>query len=159
MGEMAFNGCEFEFEKRALAAVDPDAKIGGDRRADRRYELRLEVRWKLIRRRRVLDSGEGRTLDLSSGGLLFDAGRPLPVGLNVELAVLWPVLLHNVAPLQLLVTGRVTRSEGNRVAVATSQHEFRTLSTLDDDRPQPFVRKHTPLPKPDVYAAATLKVQ
>jgi hypothetical protein len=156
---MAFKECEFEFEKRALAAVNPEEKIGGDRRGERRYELRLQVRWKLIRRRRVLDSGEGRTLDLSSGGILFDAGRPLPTGLNLELAVVWPVLLHNVAPLQLLVTGRIVRSEGNRVAVMTSQHEFRTLSTLENDSPRPFVRRHTPLPKPDAFMAATLKVQ
>lgn len=156
---MAFKGCEFDFEKRALAAANPEGEIGGDRRAERRYELHLHVRWKLIRRRRVLDSGEGRTLDLSSGGILFDAGRPLTVGLNLELAVVWPVLLHNVAPLQLLVTGRITRCEGDRVAVVTSQHEFRTLSTLENDSPQPFVRRHTPLPKPDAFLAATLKVQ
>jgi hypothetical protein len=156
---MAVNGCEFDFEKGALAAANSEEKIGGDRRAERRYELRLQVRWKLIRRRRVLDSGEGRTLDLSSGGILFDAGRPLPTGLSLELAVVWPVLLHNVAPLQLFVTGRIIRCEGNRVAVTTSQHEFRTLSTLEDDRPQPSVRRQTPLPKPDAYVAATLKVQ
>jgi hypothetical protein len=156
---MAFNGCEFDFEKSASAAANSEEKIGGDRRAERRYELRLQARWKLIRRRRVLDSGEGRTLDISSGGILFDAGRPLPAGLNLELAVVWPVLLHNVAPLQLFVTGRIIRCEGNRVAVTTSQHEFRTLSTLEDDRPQPSVRRHTSLPKPDAYVAATLKVQ
>ena len=67
--------------------------IAGDRRRDKRYELQLDVRWKLIRRRRLLESGEGRTLDVSSGGILFDAGRPLPAGLNVELSVTWPVML------------------------------------------------------------------
>src|SRR5512143_1587303 len=60
--------------------------INGDRRYDRRYGITLEVRWKLVRRRKVLESGVGTTVDLSSGGILFDAGRPLPVGLNVELS-------------------------------------------------------------------------
>ena len=41
--------------------------IAGDRRRDKRYVLELDVRWKLIRRRRLLESGEGRTVDLSSG--------------------------------------------------------------------------------------------
>ena len=35
--------------------------IAGDRRRDKRYVLELDVRWKLIRRRRLLESGEGRT--------------------------------------------------------------------------------------------------
>jgi hypothetical protein len=108
--------------------------IGGDRRDDRRYEIHLELRWKLIRRRRVLDSGVGHTLDLSSGGILFDPGRQLPVGLNVELSIAWPVLLHNVAPLQLLVSGRVVRCASNWAAVAMVQHEFRTSGVPAENR-------------------------
>ena len=67
----------------------PIEAIHGDRRYDRRYGISLELRWKLVRRRRVLDSGVGATIDLSSGGILFDAGRQLPVGLGVELSISW----------------------------------------------------------------------
>ena len=109
-------------------------KIGGERRTDRRYDLGLNVRWKLIRRRRVLDSGTGKTLDVSSGGLLFEADRELPSGLNIELSISWPVLLHNVAPLQLVVLGRVVRSEGNQVGVRMTQHEFRTVGVPAERR-------------------------
>lgn len=108
--------------------------IAGDRRRDKRYETELDLRWKLIRRRRVLESGEGRTLDLSSGGILFDAGRPLPAGLNVELSIAWPVLLHAVAPLQLMVYGKIVRSDGRRTAVRMVQHEFRTAGTAMERR-------------------------
>ena len=104
----------------------PAEGIHGDRRDDRRYGITLDLRWKLVRRRKVLDTGVGSTVDLSSGGVLFDAGRPLPVGLNVELAIAWPVLLHNIAPMQLVVTGRIVRSDGERTAVMVNQHEFRT---------------------------------
>jgi len=103
--------------------------IHGDRRRDRRYEIQLDVRWKLVRRRRVLDTGVGHTIDLSSGGILFDAGRPLPVGLNVELSIGWPVLLRNLAPMQLMVSGRIVRSSPNCTAVVMAQHEFRTSGT------------------------------
>src|SRR5215469_3561268 len=89
--------------------------IAGDRRQDRRYGLQLDLKWKLIRRRRVLDSGTGYTVDLSGGGILFDAGRHLPEGLNVELSVTWPVLLHNVAPMQLVVYGRIKRCNGRLI--------------------------------------------
>ena len=108
--------------------------INGDRRSDRRYGIHLDLKWKLIRRRRVLDSGVGHTVDLSSGGILFDPGRPLPVGLNVELAISWPVLLRNVAPLQLIVAGKIVRGGQNRAAVCMVQHEFRTSGIQADQR-------------------------
>jgi c-di-GMP-binding flagellar brake protein YcgR len=106
--------------------LEADA-IAGDRRQDRRYDIQLELRWKLIRRRRLIESGSGYTMDLSSGGILFDAGRQLPAGLNVELSVSWPVMLQGAAPLQLMVTGKVVRSMGTRAAIRMTQHEFRTI--------------------------------
>ena len=108
--------------------------IGGDRRHDRRYGINLDLRWKLIRRRRVLDTGTGRTLDLSSGGIRFDPGRPLPVGLNVELSIAWPVLLRNEASMQLIVSGRIVRAGQNGTAVCMVQHEFRTTGNVPDSR-------------------------
>ena len=114
--------------------VEKVDSIGGDRRQDRRYRIHLELRWKLIRRRRVLDTGVGQTVDLSSGGILFDPGRQLPVGLNVELAIQWPVLLRNEAPMQLIVSGRIVRAGQARTAVAMVQHEFRTSGTQAEPR-------------------------
>ncbi len=108
--------------------------IAGERRGDNRYDLRLDLRWKLMRRRKVVDQGTGRTMDLSSGGVLFETDRPLPVGLQVELHIVWPVLLHNVAPLQLFAFGRIVRSEENRAAVKLAQHEFRTAGIPADHR-------------------------
>ena len=108
--------------------------IGGDRRQDRRYQLQLDLKWKLIRRRRVLDTGTGQTVDVSSGGILFDAGRHLPEGLNVELSISWPVLLHNVAPMQLVATGKIVRCNGRQVAIQTTQHEFRTAGISAEQR-------------------------
>jgi hypothetical protein len=118
--------------------------INGDRREDRRYRIHLDLRWKLIRRRRVLDTGVGQTVDLSSGGILFDAGRQLPVGLNVELAISWPVLLRNEAPMQLIVSGRIVRNVHNRTAVSMFQHEFRTSGSLVDQRPIKGIATHPP---------------
>jgi len=120
--------------------------IAGDRRSDRRYPLMLDLRWKLVRRKRVLDTGTGSTLDLSGGGLRFESNRPLPVGLNLELSVSWPVLLHNVAPMQLVVQGRIVRSEGCRIAMRMTQHEFRTVGVPAShcSAQPPAVRSRTP---------------
>ncbi len=101
--------------------------IAGERRFDRRYPILLDLRWKLIHRKRVLDAGAGSTLDLSGGGIRFECGRTLPKGFNVELAISWPVLLRDLAPMQLVVQGRIVRSEGRRTAIRMIQHEFRTV--------------------------------
>jgi hypothetical protein len=101
--------------------------------------MQLELRWKLIHRRKVQETGAGQTIDMSSGGVLFEAPKPLPVGLNVELSIAWPVLLHNTAAMQLVILGRIVRSDGSRVGLRITQHEFRTLAMTQDSR-NPGVR-------------------
>ncbi len=102
--------------------------IGGERRRDKRYGMQLQLRWKLVRRRRLIDAGTGCTINMSSGGIRFEAGREMPSGLNVELAIAWPVLLLNVAPMQLVITGRILRSGDGWAAIRTVTHEFRTFA-------------------------------
>ena len=105
-----------------------------ERRSDRRYGLSLELRWKLIRRRRVLATGIGTTVDLSSGGILFQTDRPVPNGGNLEVSIAWPARLHNIAPMQLVVSGRVVRGGGGKAAIRVIQHEFRTSrQPIDND--------------------------
>jgi hypothetical protein len=118
--------------------------IGGERRNDRRYDMKLDVRWKLVRRRRLIDSGLGFTLDLSRGGVRFNAGRILPVGLNVELSIAWPALLHNVAAMQLSIQGKIVRSADGWAAIRTMQHEFRTLGVRPEHRQAPPNMGNTP---------------
>lgn len=114
---------ELNGKLRQQAAPD---QISGDRREDRRYPIELELKYKLIRRKRVLETGVGHTIDLSSGGVFFQAEHSLPTGLNAELSITWPVLLHNVAPMRLLVIGKIVRADRTRIAIRTVQHEFRT---------------------------------
>ena len=97
-----------------------------ERRTGRRYEVSLKVRWKIMHRRRLLEAGTGMTLEMSSGGILFKSEQRLPPENTIELAIAWPVLLHNTLPLQLIISGRVLRISGQHVAVRILQHEFRT---------------------------------
>ena len=120
--------------------------IAGERRADRRYPIMLDLRWKLTHRKRVLETGEGTTVDFSSGGIRFEAGRTMPEGFGVELAIRWPVLLHNVAPMQLVVHGRIIWSEGDQIAIRMIQHEFRTLGTSANHCGAPFKAARTDTP-------------
>src|SRR5215469_15701002 len=97
-----------------------------DRREDRRYRLRLNCKWKLVHDNRVVAAGTGATVDLSSGGVLFDAQQQLPHGLDVELAINWPVKLLNIHPMQLVVRGPIVRAHKHMTAIRTRFHEFRT---------------------------------
>lgn len=100
------------------------------RRANRRYWIALDLRWKLKHGHRALTSGTGKTVNLSSAGLLFECDRTLQAGLLLEVSVAWPVLLRNVAPLQLRILGEVVRTTGRRVAVRIQNYEFRTVGIV-----------------------------
>ena len=82
----------------------------------------------------VVESGSGRTHDLSSHGILFEAGRRLSAGRFLELSISWPVLLHDTAPMKLVVSGRVVRSDGTLAAIRMTRHEFYTAGIGPDQR-------------------------
>jgi hypothetical protein len=97
-----------------------------DQRLNRRYPIALEMEYKLLRKGRVERLGLGKTLNVSSGGVLFEANDRLPAGSSIELLMHWPFLLEGVCPLKLVIHGSVVRSDIHGVAVRTKQHEFRT---------------------------------
>jgi hypothetical protein len=72
--------------------------------------------------------------------------------MNVELSINWPVLLHDVAPMQLVVSGRIVRSKDHKVAVRTTQHEFRTVGVRAENRDVPVPGLPILLTCPEVYA-------
>ena len=83
------------------------------------------------RSRTIIATGVGETLNLSSGGVCFEAERPLPDGLMVELFIAWPALLNKAVRMGLRVTGDILRSEGRRIVVRIERYEFRTRGTPD----------------------------
>jgi PilZ domain len=100
-----------------------------ERRGSRRMSIENEVQY------RVLSRGEkgveetqalGKTVNISSSGVLFTTGHLLPLGRRIELAIQWPAQLDNKCPLKLMARGRVVRFEGDRAAIEIMQHEFRT---------------------------------
>jgi hypothetical protein len=117
--------------------VSKEDASGGERRSNRRYGMQLQLRWKLVHRRRALDSGTGWTVNMSSGGIMIETGVYLPAGSNVELSIVWPVLLHEVTPMQLIINGRIVRCSERGAAIRIAAHEFRTLGALPERRPMP----------------------
>jgi len=115
----------------------PVELICGNRRANRRYDIPLELRWKLIRRGKVLEVGTGTTIDLSSSGIMFRAEKSLPAGEKIELSIVWPAHLEGFPPIQLAVSGILVRSAGNRNAIRMITHEFRTVAVAARNTTEP----------------------
>jgi hypothetical protein len=99
-----------------------------DQRAHDRYPICLDLQYKLLRGSRVEQAGTGRTVNISSGGVLFETSDWLPARGSVELALQWPFLLQGVCGLKLVIRGRIVRSDSNGRAIAVRAvfHEFRT---------------------------------
>ena len=96
-----------------------------ERRSSRRYPIQIDLEYSLIRGQRVMGTGQGRTLNFSSDGVLFESDVALPLGTGIELSIQWPVLLRGQVGLALHATGRIVRAEGNRTAVRIDHHDFR----------------------------------
>ena len=107
--------------------------IHGDRRSDRRYDLELDLRY-TYQSRGVTYLGSGRSRDLSGGGMLFTTDAPPPDGQDIELRVAWPFLLQNVCPLELVIRGKVLRTNERGTVVRMRDYEFRTCGSRSFDQ-------------------------
>lgn len=104
----------------ALVRAD---EVSVDLRANRRYPIRLEVEYKLLSEPLT---GFGVTLNVSSGGILFETENRLPDYGSIEMSLKWPFLLDGGCALKLVMRGRIVRSDETSTAVKITQHEFRT---------------------------------
>jgi len=96
-----------------------------ERRRGVRFPIDQPVRYKVISRQSA-ESGCGRTVNLSSTGVLITTEHPLVPGERVELAVAWPARLDHKLALKLVACGRVVRVSDGRAAIVIDRHEFRT---------------------------------
>lgn len=109
-----------------------------ERRAHRRYPFQSDVHFRLCRGLSTLD-GYGRTMNMSSSGILFSSSQRLPRGTWVTLEVGWPVLLDHRKPIKLVTHGKVVRCEDSLIAVRIRNWDFKTcnsFSLLPNPSPQ-----------------------
>lgn len=120
---------------------DPRPSPAVERRAAIRFAIESEMLYKILDHRATApESGEGRTLDISSDGVLFETGQRLRSGKRVEVSVNWPVQLDGGCPLKFVAVGRVVRAEETRAAMHIEQYEFRTrrskeLPPIETEKP------------------------
>lgn len=101
-------------------------KRGDDRRQSDRFPIEREVRYKVLSKRLGDEAGAGKTLNMSSSGVLFTTDQMLIPGKRLELAISWPAQLNNKCALKLVARGRVVRCDRGQAAVEIQQYEFRT---------------------------------
>ena len=101
-------------------------KLQSDRRHSDRFPIERDVRFRVLNKRGGEETGEGKTLNISSSGVLFTSEQLLLPGRRLELAISWPVQLNNQVALKLVARGRVVRFEAGRAAIEIQQYEFRT---------------------------------
>ncbi len=97
-----------------------------ERRASDRFPMDREVRYKVINRKTGEEVGGGKTLNMSSGGVLISTENSLLPGRRLEMTISWPAQLNNTCPLKLVARGRIVRVENGKAAVEIQQYEFRT---------------------------------
>ena len=99
-----------------------------DRRRSDRFAIEREIRYRALNKRGGEEAGEGKTVNMSSSGVLFTSGQILRPGRRIELAISWPAQLNNKCALKLVARGRIVRFENGLAAMEIQQYEFRTQS-------------------------------
>ena len=75
---------------------------------------------------RLAETGSGKIMDISGGGVQFTTEVMLTSGMTIEISMTWPVLLNDSCPMKLMIYGCVVRSNDKSAAVAIERYEFRT---------------------------------
>lgn len=107
------------------AAVKAE-KDKNDRRGADRFPIEREVRFKVLNRKSPDEIGTGKTINMSSNGVLFTTDQYLLPGRRLEISISWPAQLNSKVSLKLVARGRVVRSEEGKAAIEIHQYEFRT---------------------------------
>ena len=97
-----------------------------ERRIKRRFQIEQEVKYKMLYGQRIAETGVGKTMNISSGGVWFSTETMLTTGMPIEISMTWPVLLNDSCPMKLMIYGCVVRSNERGAAVAIERYEFRT---------------------------------
>jgi hypothetical protein len=112
-----------------------------ERRRSERLGIEREVQCRTLNSKAADKTAEpaivGKTVNMSSSGILFTTEQALVPGRRVELSVNWPAQLNSKCALKLVARGRVVRFEDGLVALQILQHEFRTRALAEDEQQIP----------------------
>jgi c-di-GMP-binding flagellar brake protein YcgR len=97
-----------------------------ERRGSSRMNIERDIQYRVLNRGEVDTEARGKTVNISSSGVLFTTKHVLIPGRRVEVSIDWPAQLNNSCALKLVARGRVVRLADDQAALQILQHEFRT---------------------------------
>jgi|SRR5579884_466133 len=100
-----------------------------DRRGADRFPIERDVKYRVLTRKSGEEAGAGKTVNMSSNGVLFTTDHVLLPGRRVEVSISWPAQLNAKVALKLVARGRVVRYEPGMAAIEIQQYEFRTQAS------------------------------
>ena len=98
-----------------------------ERRASIRFSIERSISYRVVGRGPVGASGSGKTVNMSSGGMLIETEQVLIPGWRVEVEVSGPFQVDDQVFFKLFVTGKIIRSVSSLVPLAgfkISRHTF-----------------------------------
>jgi len=101
-----------------------------DRREKRRFQIPLNVHFRLTSEGFTSRWGVGTIYNIGSGGLNLRCRREFPVGGRLEMIIEWPATQQGKHPVTLHATGLILRSRSTRSAVQLTSHRFQVESHL-----------------------------
>jgi len=96
-----------------------------ERRSSRRYPVDGVLEYRVVDEKSVVRTGNGRLLNISNDGVLFQADGNLTNGLEVELLIEWPTLTRNSGTLEFHALGHIVRSQESWCAISILRSDFR----------------------------------
>ena len=91
--------------------------------------MSLEVRYSIIAGRRgPVETGSGRTIDMSSSGLSFTADTPLSIGQTLDMSIDWPVRLAGDVQIQLVASAPRPRPHAPPPGVSAARGARSTIT-------------------------------
>ena len=108
----------YEIENRSWSGAELD------RRRSIRFPLEMELTYHA--RTKPSPWSMGRSVNISSSGVLIRTDEILIQGAKIRVALRWPNLLDNRVPLQLVAKGRVVWAGQGQAAVEFFRSEFKT---------------------------------
>lgn len=97
-----------------------------ERRNNDRFPIAQDVQYRVLSSKGGPELGSGKTVNISSTGVLFSSEKPITPGRRLEVSIHWPAHLDGKCGLKLVAQGRVVRCQGKLVAVEIEKYEFRT---------------------------------
>jgi len=96
-----------------------------DRRSSERFEMERDLEIKVTGKKDDTRHSTGKTVNMSSSGILFSCGIPLNVGTKVEANISWPAQINGAVSLELFAQGVIVRIGVGVVAMRIEKYDFK----------------------------------